>query len=107
MATIPQAVAKGLTEREHKAWDRLYYLTAIAGYAKQSINLVVSSTPLQMKSLPPGCLTRTRIVEEVETLCKMFEYNLTTGKYPTGAPDQDTEILEITADERAFITNNN
>lgn len=103
MASIPQAVAQGLTENEHKAWDRLYYLTAIAGYSKQSINLVVSSTPLQMRDLPFGCRTRVQLLDEINTLCRVLEHGLTIGKYPTGAPDQDTEIIEITTDEREFI----
>lgn len=104
--TTPQAVAQGLTDHEHKAWDRLYYLTAIAGYSKQSINLVVSSTPLQMRALPFGCRTRVCIIKEVELLSSVLEQGLREGKYPTGAADIDTEILEITASEREFVEQN-
>lgn len=99
---MANAVAKGLTDSETKAWDRLYYLTAIAGYAKQSINLVVSSTPMQLRALPPGSAVRERIMDEVALLTRMLEQGLREGKYPTGASGLDNEVLEIAASERAF-----
>lgn len=106
MLNKPRAVAEGLTDRETELWDRLYYLTAIAGYAKQAINLVVSSTPMHMRALPAGCGTRVRIMDEVQLLIRMLEAGLTKGKYPTYAADLDTEVIELARDEREFTAQN-
>lgn len=103
---MANAVAKGLTDSETKAWDRLYYLTAIAGYAKQSINLVVSSTPMQLRALPPGSAVRERIMDEVVLLTKMLEQGLREGKYPTEATDLDGEVLQLTSCELEFKQHN-
>lgn len=103
---MANAVAKGLTESETKAWDRLYYLTAIAGYAKQSINLMVSSTPMQLRALPPGSAVRERIMDEVAVLIKMLEQGLREGKYPTEAADLDGEVLQLTSCELEFKKHN-